>query len=117
MARLLFPVLRTPPPGTSGITVFTDASCHTVAGLLTTAGLPVPGGKIDVGPDGLLPFFRGPDGATILYTRTPTGAVTALHPAPTAALPVVAGSKGANAALGSLLGALAGEGVVVDQST
>jgi hypothetical protein len=117
VARLLFPSSRTPPPRTTGLTLYTDAACRAAAALLTQGGAPIPGSKVDVGADGLLPLFQGPDGYTVLYARTPTGAVTLLHPAPTAALPVVSGSKGSNAALGSLLAALAGEGVVLDQST
>jgi hypothetical protein len=117
MARLLFPALRTPPPRTTGVTLYTDAACRALADLLTPAGTPMPGGKVDVGADGLLPLFQGPNGAAVLYARTPTGAVTTLHPTPTAPPAVVTGSKGSNAALGSLIGVLAGEGLVVDQST
>lgn len=115
--QLTFPATRTPPARTSGITVFTDQACTRVASITSLTGVPYPNGRIDVGSDDLLPEFIGPAGATVLYAKTAGGVPFVMHPAPITTVPTVTGAKGGNAALTSLMTALAASGIVVDATT
>lgn len=117
MVQLTFPATRTPPAHTSGITVYADSACRQVAAITTLTGVPIPGARIDVGTDELLPEFLGPAGATVLYSRTAAGTPFIMHPQTAANPPTVTGSKGGNAALASLMTALAAAGIVVDGTT
>lgn len=117
MTQLTFPATRTPPAHASGITVFTDSQCRQVASITTLAGIPIPGGRIDVGTDELLPEFMGPAGATVLYAKTASGTPFVMHPAATASVPTITGAKGGNVALANLLTGLAQAGIVVDATT
>lgn len=117
MARLLFPSVRTAPATATAVTVYTDAACSLPANILDATNRVIPGGKVDIAPDGRLPLFYGPDGVSVLYARAPYGVVTTLHPETIGAAPTVTGAKGGNAALTSLLGALSAAGVVTDATT
>jgi len=109
--------VRFVPPGNSSVTVYVDQTCRTPANILTQNGAPVPGSKLDLGTDGQLPLFQGPDTITVLWAKAGYGTPFSLHPAATVSLPIVTGAKGGNAALTSLLAALAVEGVIVDQTS
>jgi hypothetical protein len=113
----LFPAERFWPARTSSITVFTDPACRVLAQVVTQAGAALPGSKVNIGPDERIPLFQGPPGATVLYCRDANGNILALYPHAPASATAVTGSKGGNAALASLISALAAEGLVIDQTT
>jgi hypothetical protein len=114
---LTFPATRTPPPNLSSVAVYTDSAGHSLATITTVAGAPVPGSRINVGLDGLMPEFLGPAGVTVLYGKTAAGVVFVLHPQLAVNPATVTGSKGSNAALTSLMAALNAAGIVVDATT
>jgi hypothetical protein len=117
VAVSLFPSERSWPSRTSSVVVFTDPACRVPASISAPGGGPLPGSKVDIGPDGRIPLFQGPPGATALYCRDANGIVVALYPHPSASATAVTGSKGGNSALASLIAALAAEGLIIDQTT
>ena len=97
-----------------GQPVFLDPACRNRATVLSPTGAPLPGNEVTVTGE-TVPLFQA--AAAVVYMRDATGQAVALYPHPTANPPTVTGSKGSNAALTSLMQALAGLGLVVDQTS
>lgn len=55
--------------------------------------------------------------ASRVYFRANDGGIHTLYPTSPTTIPTVTGSRGANAALASLLTALAAQGIIVDSSS
>lgn len=118
MARLTFPNDTSALRFTTSAVLYADPACTALADVQYIGGAPIPGSKIDADATGSLPLFLGPSGATVVYTRTPSGQVETLYPNVSGAASVnVTGSKGANAALTSLIAALVAQGLITDSTT
>lgn len=110
----VFPSNANVPPLGPSFIVFSDPACRTKAAVFDLFGHPLPGSQVQA-PGGVVTQFQA--SATVLYARDTAGQVEALYPHPAATQPTVTGSKGANAALTSLVQALAALGLIVDQTT
>lgn len=88
MTRYLFPqdrlVFRYGAPGTplyspqgETLTIFADQAATTPASIQTPEGASQDN-VLDIGPDCLIPEFKGPDGATTVWAKDRTGNVTPL---------------------------------------
>ena len=97
------------------IPIFVDSGCTIRATLYDTNGAVLRGNSLFVGSSDRLPTFQA--NATVVYTRDAGGRVVTIYPHPAKNSPIITGSKGANAALTSLITALANEGLIVDQTT
>jgi hypothetical protein len=95
----------------TGVKFYLDPKCQQAATVFTRSGSVTPGNTVAL-VDGILPLFQA--NATVLYYRDGQGNVDAVYPHPNATPSTVTGSKGANAALTSLMTTLAGLGIVVD---
>lgn len=106
------------PYGHGGSTgVWIDPKALNPATVFDATGAPLPGNRLPVDNDGrILPFQAAP---AVLYIKTASRKIVALYPSvPTVGTaPTVTGSKGANAALTSLMTTLAALGIVVDGTT
>lgn len=133
MTRYLFPqdrlVFRYGSPGTplyspqgETITIYTDQAGTVPANIQTPEGVSQDN-VLDVGPDCLIPEFKGPDGVTTVWAKNRVGTMEPLYaqtgqflmvPGPATS---VTGSKASGAALTSLLGVLAAKGIIIDNTT
>jgi hypothetical protein len=95
-------------------TVYTDPRCTVKAPVFDTSGRPIPASQITV-TGKQIPQFQST--ATVLYARDTAGIVETLYPHPFASSPAVTGAKGGNAALTSLIAALAAQGIITDQTS
>ena len=97
------------------IPVFVDARLTVRATLFDEHGNPLPHNQLTIPDSGMLPNFSA--NATVLYVRADDGTVRELFSNVARTMIPVNGSKGGNAALTSLMAALAQLGIVVDQTT
>lgn len=97
-----------------GVTVFLDLACTQLAAINSATGAALPKSIAPVQGQRVQPFQSA---ASILYIRDSTGQTIPLYPSVNRTVPTVSGSKGANAALTSLIQALAAEGIIVDTTT
>lgn len=112
----LFPESRQPIGIVGGgVQLFIDAGLTQRASLFDVNGKPLPGNALNIPYSGVLPVFQST--ASLLYLRAPSGEIMELYPSAQKTAPVVTGSKGANAALTSLMAALSSLGLVVDSTT
>ena len=95
--------------------VFSDQGCTISASLFDVNGKPLPHNLLTIPDSGLLPAFQA--AGSILYVRADDGSVRQLFASPQRTMATVTGAKAGNAALTSLLTALAQLGIVVDQTT
>lgn len=114
MALNIFPHDREPNGLAGAVPLFTDAKLAQRAQLYDLNGVPLVANVIYV-RDRRLPEFQAAAG--LLYGRAEDGTVVALAPMAQRVQPIVTGSKGANAALTSLMAALSQLGIVVDQTS
>lgn len=110
----VFPSNPNVPALGQSFTVYADPACQVKASLFDLNGHPLPGSQATV-VGGLIQPFQST--LTVLYARDMAGQIEALYPHAAATKPTVTGSKGANAALTSLVQALAAVGLIVDQTT
>lgn len=107
------PALRGDP---SGVVIFADKLLKTAAPINSTVnGAPLPGSKIDKWDNGDWPAFTST--LTPLYYKAGNGTVSTLYPVLGSTTVNVTGSKGANAALTSLIAALIAAGVPINDQT
>jgi hypothetical protein len=89
VARYLFPqdrlVFRYGAPGTplyspqgETITIYTDAGGTTLASIQEPDGTPTDS-TLDIGPDCLIPEFKGPDGVITVWAKNRAGTLTPLY--------------------------------------
>lgn len=97
-----------------GLALFTDSRLTLRATVYDLNGRPLPGNVVNV-TGALIPEFQSASG--ILFFRAGSGEVAALSASGQRSGVVVSGAKGGNAALTSLIAALAQLGIVVDQTT
>jgi len=101
--------------GLSGATMYADPACSVKAVLTDLNGRTLSGSVATI-QDGSFAQFQATQ--AVLYFRAASGVIYPVYPeAHAGVLPVVTGSKGANAALTSLLAALASAGIITDSST
>lgn len=110
----VFPSNSNVPPLGPSFIAFSDPTCRSKAAVFDLFGHPLPGSQVSA-PGGVISQFLS--AATVLYARDTAGQVETLYPHVAATQPIVTGSKGANAALTSLVQALAAVGLIVDQTT
>ena len=104
------------PYGVSGsVPVYTDPACRNQAPIFDGNGAQLRNNAPILVTGRIAPFQST---ASVLYIRYGVGNVITLYPAiVNKTPPTVTGSKGGNAALASLVGALAAAGVIVDTTS
>jgi hypothetical protein len=113
----VFPSVRAPVGGLHE-TIYTDPKCQQSKAAITDLnGIPIPQSRVMRDPSGLMSQFIY--AGTVCYSRGENGNIRALYPDIGSQLPItVTGSKGANAALTSLIAALVSLGIpIVDGTT
>jgi hypothetical protein len=120
MANNIFAENPGPYPGLAGgIPIWLDATAklQRAAVFSATTGVPLPGNVVIVPSSGVIPPFGC--AAPVVYIVAPSFDIIALAPSGQRTAPIVTGSKGANAALTSLMAALgqSGLGLVTDQTS
>ena len=96
--------------------VFTDATFRTRVTVYNANGTQLPGNEVTV-TNGYLTTFYTASTVNTVFLKGDDGNPIQLFAHASASAIVVTGSKGANAALTSLMSALAQIGIVVDQTT
>jgi len=124
MANNTFPSNNGPYKLAGAQKVFVDTKFQTRANVLDTNGNPLPGNQVNVPPSGIVPNFQitatvtaGVTSPGVVYLQGDDGNPIPLYPNAHTTTPTVTGSKGANAALTSLMSALAQLGIVVDSTS
>lgn len=110
------------PENTSGynfgshVQFFVDPAC-TIAAPITdpTTGMALPKSQVAVVGGVISSFAAGT--ATVLYARNNSGVTQTFYPSAVRTKPTVTGSKSANAALTSLVTALAAQGIISDTTS
>ena len=99
----------------SHVAVFADAACTVPATVSNpTTGAVMPKGLVPIVNGTISPFTSS---ASVLYARNDAGGVVTLYPHIARTMATITGAKAGNAALTSLISALAGEGLPVDSPT
>lgn len=114
MTMNVFPLNAEPSQFGPSFIVYSDPNCTQRAAVYNMKGQPLPGSQVTSTGRQYQQFQCT---ATVLYTRDLSGYVETIYPHPFASSPVVTGSKGSNAALTSLIAALAAQGLITDQTT
>lgn len=109
-----FPSLRDARKQRDAI-IYSDAACTVKATLIADNGSPINNSQIVADERGLWPVFTC--SSPRVYFRANDGTIHTLYPSSPTKIPTVTGSSGANAALASLLTALAAQGIIVDSSS
>jgi hypothetical protein len=91
-----------------------DPAATIPAAVFDMNGAPIPNGTVVIASQ-TIPLFQS--AASILYVTNTGGYISPIYPAPDATHPTITGSKGGNAALTSLISALAAQGLIVDTTT
>lgn len=110
----VFPSNPSVPALGQSFVAYVDPACRVKASLFDLNGHPLPGAQATVVGGVIQPFQAAP---SVLYARDTAGQIEALYAHAAATKPTVTGAKGANAALTSLVQALAALGLIVDQTT
>lgn len=114
MALSIFPENRNSIGITGGVKLFLDFNLTQRASLFDLNGKPLPGNVLNI-TGATMPEFQS--SASVLYVANAAGETIAIAPHAQRTAVVVTGSKGANAALTSLMAALVQLGLVVDTTS
>lgn len=113
MALNIFPPSHT-YGNAGGVALYADSKLTQRASLFDLNGRPLQGNVLNV-TGAFMPEFQAPN--SVLYLRASGGDVVELFASGPRTAPIVTGAKGGNAALTSLVSALAQLGIVVDQTS